>query len=66
MALEIGEFQEGLSCLASAVRGPDGVVVGSVAISLPSAEFATRRWQLERAVRHGATAVTRALQIRPR
>ncbi len=64
VALEIGEFQDGLSCLASAVRTPDGAVVGSVAISLPSAEFATRRWQLERAVRHGATAVTRALRTR--
>lgn len=62
VALEIGEFQDGLSCLASAVRGPDGAVVGSVAISLPSAEFTSRRWQLERAVRHGATAATRALR----
>lgn len=64
VALEIGEFQDGLSCMAGAVRAPDGVVVGSVAISLPSAEFATRRWQLERAVRHGSTAVTRALRRR--
>jgi DNA-binding IclR family transcriptional regulator len=64
VALEIGEFQDGLSCLASPVRTPDGAVAGSVAISLPSAEFATRRWQLERAVRHGATAVTRALRAR--
>lgn len=62
VALEIGEFQDGLSCLASSVRAPDGSVTGSVAISLPSPEFAARRWELERAVRHGATSVTRALR----
>lgn len=61
VALEIGEFQEGLSCLAAPVRSTAGAVVASVAISLPSAEFAPRRWQLEQAVRHGALIATRAL-----
>lgn len=61
VALEIGEFQSGLSCLAAPVRSRAGEVVGSVAISLASDEFAGRRWHLERAVRHGAMTVTRAL-----
>jgi DNA-binding IclR family transcriptional regulator len=61
VALEIGEFQTGLSCLAAPVRSRSGAVVGSVAISLDSKEFATRRSALERAVRHGALTVTRAL-----
>lgn len=61
VALEIGEFQNGLSCLAAPVRSSAGAVVASVAVSLPSAELAARRWQVERAVRHGASATTRAV-----
>jgi DNA-binding IclR family transcriptional regulator len=61
VALEIEEFQPGLSCLAAPVRSPSGAVVGSVAISLTSEEFARRRWSLEPAVRHGAMTITRAL-----
>jgi DNA-binding IclR family transcriptional regulator len=62
VALEIEEFQPGLSCLAAPVRSRSGAVVGSVAISLNSAEFSQRRGALEPAVRHGAMTVTRALQ----
>jgi DNA-binding IclR family transcriptional regulator len=62
MALEIGEFQDGLACLASPVRSPGGVVVASVAVSVPTQEFAGRRWELDRAVRQGAMAITRALR----
>jgi DNA-binding IclR family transcriptional regulator len=61
VALEIGELQPRLSCLAAPVRNRAGGVAGSVAISLDSAEFAKRRWMLERAVRHGAMTVMRAL-----
>jgi DNA-binding IclR family transcriptional regulator len=61
VALEMSEFQSGLSCLAAPVYSRAGAVVASVAISLPSAEFAHRRWALERAVRHGALVATRAL-----
>ena len=61
IGVEIGEFQDGLSCLASPVRSSAGAVVGSVAISLPSAELAKRRLVVERAVRHGARTVTRAI-----
>jgi DNA-binding IclR family transcriptional regulator len=61
VALEVGEFQQGLSCLAAPVWSPAGAVVASVAISLPSPDLAARRWALERAVRHGALVATRAV-----
>ena len=61
VALEINEFQSGLSCLAAPVWSRAGAVVASVAVSLPSAEFAVRRWDLERAVRRGALVATRAV-----
>jgi DNA-binding IclR family transcriptional regulator len=61
VALEVGEFQNGLSCLAAPVLSPAGAVIASVAISLPSSDFAGRRWELERAVRHGALVATRAV-----
>jgi DNA-binding IclR family transcriptional regulator len=61
VALEIGEFQDGLSCLAAPVRSSAGAVLASVAISLPAADFAARRWALERAVRRGALVATRAV-----
>lgn len=60
VALEIGEFQDGLSCLAAPVRTPAGEVVASVAISLPTPLFRQQRWDLERAVRHGALVANRA------
>ena len=61
VALEIGEFQAGLSCLAAPVWSPAGAAVASVAVSLPSAEFQARRWDLEGAVRRGALVATRAV-----
>ncbi|MEV6412395.1 IclR family transcriptional regulator C-terminal domain-containing protein [Kribbella sp. NPDC051718] len=64
VALEIGEFQDGLTCLAAPVRSSAGAVLASVAISLPSADFAARRWTLERAVRRGALLATRAVNSR--
>jgi DNA-binding IclR family transcriptional regulator len=63
IALEIGEFQNGVACMAAPVHGPTGSVVASVAISLPTAEFHARRWNVERAVRQGATRVTRCLAL---
>jgi DNA-binding IclR family transcriptional regulator len=61
LALEIEEFQNGVACMASPVHDPTGNVVSSVAISLPTAEFLSRRWSLERTVRQGAVRVTRSL-----
>jgi DNA-binding IclR family transcriptional regulator len=68
IALEIGEFQHGVACMAAPVHEPAGNVVASVAISLPTAEFHARRWNVERAVRQGAVRVTRSLALvgRPR
>lgn len=65
VALEMGEFQAGVWCLAAPVRSPAGEVVAAVAVSMPSEEFRQRRWPVERAVRHGATRVTRALRAGP-
>jgi len=63
IALEIGEFQPGLACMAAPVYDPAGAVTASVAISLPIGEFRARRWAVERAVRQGAVRVTRSLAL---
>jgi len=46
IALEVNEFQPGLTCMAAPVRSPAGRIVGSVAMSLASKSFATRRWDI--------------------
>lgn len=63
IALEVDEFQDGISCIAAPVRTPAGEVVASVAISFPASLFAKRRWEFERAVRHGALVANRALSV---
>ncbi|WP_410479344.1 IclR family transcriptional regulator [Pseudonocardia sp. H11422] len=62
MAMELEEFRPGVACLASPVRAPGGAVAAAVAISLPAKEFLSRRWDVERAVRQSATALSRTLQ----
>ncbi|QGK68623.1 helix-turn-helix domain-containing protein [Allosaccharopolyspora coralli] len=62
VALESGEFQNGLACLGSPVHAANGVVVASVAISLPLDELRARRWNVERAVRQGAVRISRSLE----
>lgn len=62
VALENGEFQNGLGCLGSPVHAANGSVVASVAISLPLDELRARRWNVERAVRQGAVRITRSLE----
>ncbi|MDX6255878.1 MAG: hypothetical protein QOJ11_2212 [Frankiales bacterium] len=62
LAVEFGEFQDGLACLAAPVRSSDGTVVASVAVSMPCAEFAARRWAVEQSLRRGATVVTKAIR----
>ncbi|GAB2762881.1 IclR family transcriptional regulator C-terminal domain-containing protein [Salinifilum aidingensis] len=61
IALEVGEFQDGLACMAAPVHDPTGAVVASVALSFTTHDFRTRRWNLEHAVRQGAARATRAL-----
>jgi DNA-binding IclR family transcriptional regulator len=61
LAVEVDEFIPKLACVASPVRRADGLVIGAVSASVPSAEFPRRRARLERAVRHGAGQVTRVM-----
>ena len=63
LAVEVDEFQADLSCLAAPVTDAVGRFVGSVAISLPTAELRERRWVVERAVRLGAVRATRAVAL---
>ena len=54
IAWEFGEFQDGATCAAAAVRDVSGALVGSVAVSAPNARFAHGRPEVEQALaRHG-------------
>src|SRR3954452_17700931 len=55
IAWEFGEFQDGATCAAAAVRGSSGVLIGSVAVSGPDARFATGRAEVEAALRGTAS-----------
>jgi DNA-binding IclR family transcriptional regulator len=59
IAWEFGEFQDGATCAAAAVRGADGVPIGSVAVSGPDARFANDRADVEAALRATASRVSR-------
>jgi IclR family transcriptional regulator, acetate operon repressor len=59
IAWEFGEFQDGATCAAAAVRAASGVLVGSVAVSGPDARFATGRGEVEAALRATASRVSR-------
>jgi IclR family acetate operon transcriptional repressor len=53
-AIEVEEYRPQVAGVAAPVAGPDGDVVGAVGVSVSRAEFATRRWELERLVRDAA------------
>lgn len=53
-AVEVEEYQPGVAGVAAPVHGPDGTVTGALGVSVTRAEFAARRWELERAVRGAA------------
>jgi len=59
IAWEFGEFQEGATCAAAAVRDASGALVGSVAVSAPAARFAHGRLEVEQALRATASRVSR-------
>jgi IclR family transcriptional regulator, acetate operon repressor len=59
IAWEFGEFQDGATCAAAAVRGASGVLIGSVAVSGPDARFATGQAEVETALRSTASRVSR-------
>ncbi len=58
---EVEEFQLKSACLAAPVRNPAGRVVGTMAVSVPAAQFGERRPALERIVRKGAAEITGTL-----
>lgn len=66
MAMEIEEFQPELACLSAPVTDSAGRVTGAVAFSVPSTEFAARRWHLERAAKAGAARFSHLLARSPR
>lgn len=53
-AVEVEEYQSGVAGVAAPVHGPDGAVTGALGVSVSRAEFAVRRWELERVVRRAA------------
>lgn len=59
IAWEFGEFQPGATCVAAAVRGATGQLIGSVAISAPDEQLAHGRTEVERALRECASRVSR-------
>ncbi|MFE9773556.1 IclR family transcriptional regulator [Streptomyces sp. NPDC005931] len=61
VAVEVGEFQGGLSCLAAPVFDARGKVAGAVATSVPVEQFEQRHPQLKDAVRDGAARLSRLL-----
>ena len=63
LAVEVDEFQTGLSCMAAPVTDAAGRFVGAVAISMPTTRLRTDRWSVERAVRLGAVRATRAIAL---
>lgn len=63
LAVEVDEFQSGLSCMAAPVTDAAGRFVGAVAISMPTTRLRADRWTAERAVRLGAVRATRAVAL---
>ena len=59
IAWEYGEFQAGATCVAAAVRGGSGVLIGSVAVSGPDARMADAPAETEAALRAAASRVSR-------
>jgi DNA-binding IclR family transcriptional regulator len=53
-AVEVEEYEAGLAGVAAPINGADGELLGALGVSVTRADFAQRRWQLERAVRAAA------------
>jgi DNA-binding IclR family transcriptional regulator len=53
-AVEVEEFEAGVAGIAAPVPGPGGETAGALGVSVSRAEFAARRWELERVVRRAA------------
>ncbi len=59
VAWEFGEFQPGATCVAAAVRGANGALIGSIAVSGTDARMAEGPAETEAAVRATASRVSR-------
>ena len=59
LAWEYGEFQAGATCVAAAVRGGNGMLIGSVAVSGPDARVTASPAEIEAALRTTASRVSR-------
>jgi len=60
-AVEVEEYAAGVAGIAVPVTGADGEVVAGLGLSVSRADFAARRWELERALRQAGTRVSAAL-----
>lgn len=59
IAWEFGEFQAGSTCVAASVRGANGALIGSVAVSGPDARMAESPTATETVLRAAASRVSR-------
>ena len=65
VAWEHEEFMPDLVCVAAGVRGPDGVIVGSVAVSGSVVQMRRRAAACESAVRHSAAELSHYFRSGP-
>jgi DNA-binding IclR family transcriptional regulator len=59
IAWEYGEFQDGATCAAAAVRSASGSLIGSVAVSAPDRRYVDGAQEIARALRESAARVSR-------
>ncbi|MEU6670980.1 IclR family transcriptional regulator C-terminal domain-containing protein [Streptomyces sp. NPDC046727] len=62
VALDVEEAQPGMACLAAPVLGPEGTVVGCVALSLHPDEQRGRQTQLIAAARRAARETKQSIR----
>jgi DNA-binding IclR family transcriptional regulator len=60
-AVEVEEFAPGVAGIAVPLVGPSGEVTGALGVSVSRAEFAARRWELERVVRAAGVRASAAV-----
>jgi DNA-binding IclR family transcriptional regulator len=65
VAWEHEEFMPDLVCVAAAVRGPDGAIVGSIAVSGSVIQMRRRAASAESSVRHSAAELSRYFRAGP-
>jgi IclR family acetate operon transcriptional repressor len=66
-ATDDGEFQEGVRCVASPIRGSDGTILGSIGISAPLQRFPKDRYRLcGTEVRETAERISAELSAQPK